>query len=113
MKGLAYAPEELRKVFRSGGRTGTLSQFLFSDEEYAGAYAAIEDLDWAAVSVQSEEELYGKQRKSIIVFAALAVVIFAIAMVVVFLVSNRIIRPINNMVSGGPRSSRSWACSTA
>ena len=100
MKGLDYAPEELRKVFRGGGRTGTLSQFIFSEEEYAGAYAAIEDLDWAAVSVQSEEELYGKQRKSIIVFAALAVVIFAIAMVVVFLVSNRIIRPINNMVGG-------------
>ena len=100
MKGLDYAPEDLRKVFRSGGRTGTLSQFLFSDEEYAGAYAAIEDLDWAAVSVQSEEELYGKQRKSIVIFGALAVVIFAVAMVVVFLVSNRIIRPINNMVGG-------------
>ncbi|PKM97861.1 MAG: hypothetical protein CVU79_06065 [Elusimicrobia bacterium HGW-Elusimicrobia-3] len=100
MKGLDYAPGDLRKVFRSGGRTGTLSKFLFSEEEFAGAYAAIEDLDWAAVSVQSEEELYGKQRKSIIVFGALAVVIFAIAMVVVFLVSNRIIRPINNMVGG-------------
>lgn len=100
MKGLDYAPEELRKVFRGGGRTGTLSQFLFSGEEFAGAYAAIEDLDWAAVSVQSEEELYGKQRKSIIIFGTLAVVIFAVAMVVVFLVSNRIIRPINNMVGG-------------
>lgn len=100
MKNLDYAPAELKKVFRSGGRTGTLAKFPFSGEEYSGAYAAIDKLDWAAVSVQSEDELYGKQRKSIAVFAFLAVAIFGITMVVVFLVSNRIIRPINNMVNG-------------
>ncbi|OGR68609.1 MAG: hypothetical protein A2081_03435 [Elusimicrobia bacterium GWC2_61_19] len=100
MKGMDYAPEELKKVFRSGGRTGTLAKFKFSGEEFSGAYAAIDKLDWAAVSVQSENELYGKQRKSIMVFAVLAVAIFAITMVVVFLISNRIIRPINNMVGG-------------
>jgi signal transduction histidine kinase len=93
----------MKKTFRSGGRTGTLAKFLFSGEEYSGAYAAIDKLDWAAVSVQSEEELYGKQRKSIAVFSVLAVVIFGITIVVVFLVSNRIIRPINNMVNGVKR----------
>jgi len=103
MKGLDYAPDEMKKVFRSGGRTGTLAKFLFSGEEYSGAYAAIDKLDWAAVSVQSEDELYGKQRKSIAVFSVLAVVIFGITIVVVFLVSNRIIRPINNMVNGVKR----------
>ena len=100
MKGLDYTPDEMKKTFRSGGRTGTLAKFLFSGEEYSGAYAAIDKLDWAAVSVQSEDELYGKQRKSIFVFGFLAVAIFCITMVVVFLVSNRIIRPINNMVNG-------------
>ncbi len=100
MKGLDYPPDELKRVFRSGGRTGTFSKFLFSKEEYAGAYAAIDKLDWAAVSVQSEEELYGKQRKSILIFSLLAVVIFGVTMVVVFLISNRIIVPINNMVGG-------------
>lgn len=100
MKDLDYKPAEMKKVFRGGGRTGTLAKFLFSGEEYSGAYAAIDKLDWAAVSVQSEDELYGKQRKSIAVFAFLAVAIFGITMVVVFLVSNRIIRPINNMVGG-------------
>jgi signal transduction histidine kinase len=103
MKGLDYVPDEMKKTFRSGGRTGTLAKFLFSGEEYSGAYAAIDKLDWAAVSVQSEEELYGKQRKSIAVFSVLAVVIFGITIVVVFLVSNRIIRPINNMVNGVKR----------
>lgn len=100
MTNLDYKPEEMKKVFRSGSRTGTLAKFLFSGEEYSGAYAAIDKLDWAAVSVQSEDELYGKQRKSIFVFAFLAVAIFAITIVVVFLVSNRIIRPVNNMVGG-------------
>ncbi len=100
MKGLGYKPEELKKVFRSGGRVGTLSKFRFSGEDYSGAYAAIDKLDWAAVSVQSEDELYGKQRKSILVFSLLAVTIFGITMVVVFLISNRIIVPLNNMVSG-------------
>ncbi|MCM2267479.1 MAG: ATP-binding protein [Elusimicrobiales bacterium] len=100
MAGLAYEPDLLKKVFRGGGRTGTLAKFLFSGEEYAGAYAAIDKLDWAAVSVQSEDELYGKQRKSILVFALLAVAIFGVTMVVVFLISNRIIRPITNMVNG-------------
>ena len=100
MKGLVYRPEELKKVFRSGGRVGTLSKFRFSGEDYSGAYAAIDKLDWAAVSVQSEDELYGKQRKSILVFSLLAVAIFGITMVVVFLISNRIIVPLNNMVSG-------------
>ena len=100
MKGLDYSPEEMKKTFRSGSRTGTLAKFVFSGKEYSGAYAAIDKLDWAAVSVQSEDELYGKQRKSIFVFGFLAVAIFCITMVVVFLVSNRIIRPINNMVNG-------------
>lgn len=100
MRGLDYDEEEMRKVFRSGGRTGTLAKFLFSKTEYSGAYAGIDKLDWAAVSVQSEEELYGKQRKSIAVFSVLAVVIFAITMLVVFQISNHIIVPINNMVSG-------------
>jgi signal transduction histidine kinase len=99
MKGLAYEPAALKKAFRSGGRTGTLAKFVFSEDEYAGAYAAIDKLDWAAVSVQSEDELYGKQRKSIAVFSFLAVVIFVITMVVVFMVSARIIRPVNNMVN--------------
>jgi two-component system sensor histidine kinase ResE len=100
MKGLDYDQEEMRKVFRSGGRTGTLAKFMFSKEAYSGAYAGIDKLDWAAVSVQSEEELYGKQRKSIAIFSVLAVVIFAITMVVVFQISNHIIVPINSMVSG-------------
>ncbi len=100
MKGLDYKPEDLKKVFKSGGRTGTLAKFDFSGEAYSGAYAAIDKLDWAAVSVQSEDELYGKQRKSILVFSLLAVAIFGITMVVVFLISNRIIVPINNMVNG-------------
>ena len=100
MKGLDYKPEELKKVFRSGGRTGTIAKFKFAGEEFAGAYAAIDKLDWAAVSVESEDELYGKQRKSIFVFAVLAVAIFGVTILVVFLVSNRIIRPINNMVGG-------------
>ena len=100
MQGLEYVPEALKKVFRSGGRTGTLAKFQFAGEDYSGAYAAIDKLDWAAVSVQSEDELYGKQRKSIFVFAFLAVAIFGVTMVVVFLVSNRIIRPVNNMVGG-------------
>jgi two-component system phosphate regulon sensor histidine kinase PhoR len=103
MKGLDYIPAEMKKTFRSGGRTGTLAKFLFSGEEYSGAYAAIDKLDWAAVSVQSEDELYGKQRKSIAVFSVLAVAIFVITIFVVFLVSNRIIRPINNMVNGVKR----------
>jgi signal transduction histidine kinase len=100
MKGMAYEPALMKKVFRGGGRTGTVSKFLFGKEEFAGAYAAIDKLDWAAVSVQSEEELYGKQRKSIFVFSLLAVGIFGVTMLVVFLISNRIIRPVNNMVSG-------------
>ncbi|MDD2804345.1 MAG: ATP-binding protein [Elusimicrobiales bacterium] len=100
MKGLDYVPAELKKTFRSGGRTGTLAKFQFSGEDYSGAYAAIDKLDWAAVSVQSEDELYGKQRKSIAVFSFLAVAIFVITMVVVFMVSARIIRPVNNMVNG-------------
>ncbi|OGR44748.1 MAG: hypothetical protein A2X35_05465 [Elusimicrobia bacterium GWA2_61_42] len=100
MKGVDYAPDELKKVFRSAGRTGTLAKFKFSGEDFSGAYAAIDKLDWAAVSVQSEDELYGKQRKSIMVFGILAVAIFGVTMVVVFLISNRIIRPINNMVNG-------------
>ncbi len=100
MKGLDYDQEEMRKVFRSGGRTGTLAKFLLSKVEYSGAYAGIDKLDWAAVSVQSEDELYGKQRKSITIFSVLAVVIFAITMVVVFQISNHIIVPINSMVSG-------------
>lgn len=100
MTGLDYKPEEMRKAFKGGSRTGTLAKFKFSGEEYSGAYAAIDKLDWAAVSVQSEDELYGKQRKSIVVFSLLAVTIFGITMVVVFLISNRIIVPINNMVSG-------------
>lgn len=103
MKGLDYKPEELKKVFRSGGRTGTLAKFKFAGEEFAGAYAAIDKLDWAAVSVESEDELYGKQRKSIFVFALLAVAIFGVTMLVVFQVSKRIIRPINNMVGGVKR----------
>ena len=100
MKGLDYKSDELKRVFRSGGRTGTLASFKFSGEDFAGAYAAIDKLDWAAVSVESEDELYGKQRKSIAVFSALAVAIFGITIFVVFLISNRIIRPINNMVGG-------------
>ncbi len=100
MKGMSYTPDEMKKVFRSGGRTGTISAFKFSGEDYSGAYAAIDKLDWAAVSVQSEGELYGKQRKSILVFSLLAVAIVGITMVVVFLISNRIIVPINSMVSG-------------
>ena len=100
MKGLEYKPEAMRKAFKTGGRTGTLAKFEFSGVEYSGAYAAIDKLDWAAVSIQSEDELYGKQRKSIVVFSLLAVTIFGITMVVVFLISNRIIVPINNMVSG-------------
>ena len=100
MKGLDYTPADLKKVFRGGARTGTLAKFAFSGEDYSGAYAAIDKLDWAAVSVQSEDELYGKQRKSIAVFSFLAVIIFVITMVVVFMVSARIIRPVNNMVNG-------------
>ena len=100
MKGLDYKSDELKRVFRSGGRTGTLASFKFSGEDFAGAYAAIDKLDWAAVSVESEDELYGKQRKSIAVFSALAVAIFGITIFVVYLISNRIIRPINNMVGG-------------
>jgi len=100
MKGLDYKAEELKRVFKSGGRTGTLGKFDFSGSDFSGAYAAIDKLDWAAVSVQSEDELYGKQRKSILVFSLLAVAIFAITMVVVFLISNRIIVPINSMVNG-------------
>lgn len=100
MKGLDYKPEEMRKAFKGGSRTGNLAKFKFSGEEFSGAYAAIDKLDWAAVSVQSEDELYGKQRKSIVVFSLLAVTIFGITMVVVFLISNRIIVPINSMVSG-------------
>ncbi len=100
MKGLAYKPEDMRQVFRNGGITGTLADFPVSGEPYSGAYAAVDKLNWAAVSVQSEDELYGKQRKSIVVFAVLAVVIFGVAMFVVFLVSDRIIVPINSMVVG-------------
>jgi signal transduction histidine kinase len=100
MKGLDYKPAEMKKAFQTGGRTGTLAKFNFSGEAYSGAYAAIDKLDWAAVSIQSEDELYGKQRKSILVFSLLAVAIFGITMVVVFLISNRIIVPINSMVSG-------------
>lgn len=100
LAGLDYKPADLHKVFREGGRNGTFSNFVFSGDEYSGSYSAVEDLDWAAVSVQSEDELYGKQRKSIVIFSVLAVLIFAIAIVVVFLVSNRIIRPVNNMVGG-------------
>jgi signal transduction histidine kinase len=100
MKGMGYVTDDLKKVFRSGGRTGTIAKFQFSKEDYSGAYAAIDKLDWAAVSVQSEEELYGKQRKSIMVFGLLAVAILGVSIFVVFLISGRIIRPVNNMVSG-------------
>lgn len=100
MKGLKYKPGDLLDIFHHGGRTGTFSGLKISGEKYSGAYAAVEKLDWAAVSVQSEDELYGKQRKSILVFAVMSVAIFVIALFVVFLVSNRIIKPVNNMVSG-------------
>ena len=100
MKGLDFKADELKRVFKNGGRTGTLAKFDMSGSDFSGAYAAIDKLDWAAVSVQSEDELYGKQRKSILVFSLLAVAIFGITMVVVFLISNRIIVPINNMVNG-------------
>ena len=100
VKSLDYSPEDLNKIFRNGGRTGTVAKFSLAGEDYSGAYAAIDKLDWAAVSVQSEDELYGKQRKSILIFSLLAVAIFGITIVVVFLISNRIIAPINNMVNG-------------
>lgn len=100
MRGLDYDAEALRDAYRKRGRNGVLSGFEFSGEDYAGAYAAVEDLDWAAVSVQSEDELYGKQRKSILIFALLAVSIFVVAMLVVLMVSSKIIRPVNNMVNG-------------
>lgn len=100
MKGLDYEPAAMKKAFQTGGRAGNLAKFKFSGEDHSGAYAAIDKLDWAAISIQSEDELYGKQRKSILVFSLLAVAIFAITMVVVFLISNRIIVPINNMVNG-------------
>lgn len=98
MKGLYFAPGELEKIFRGGGRAGTLAGLKFQGGDYSGAYAATDKLGWEAVSVQSEDELYGRQRKSILVFAALAAAIFCVTMVVVFLISNRIIRPVNNMV---------------
>jgi two-component system phosphate regulon sensor histidine kinase PhoR len=102
MKGLDYAPGDLKRVFLDGGKAAVLSAFKFSGEDYSGAYTAIAvgKLNWAAVSVQSEDELFGKQRKSIFIFGVLAVIIFGIAMFVVFMVSDRIIKPLNNMVSG-------------
>jgi signal transduction histidine kinase len=102
MKGLDYKPEDLKRVFVNGGRADVISAFSFSGEPYSGAYTAIAvgKLNWAAVSVQSEDELYGKQRKSIFIFSFLALGILAVAIFVVFLVSDRIIRPLNSMVTG-------------
>jgi two-component system sensor histidine kinase ResE len=102
MKGLDYNPADLKRVFLNGGKADVISAFKFSGDDYSGAYTAIAvgKLNWAAVSVQSEDELFGKQRKSISIFAVLAVVIFGITIFVVFMVSNQIIRPLNNMVGG-------------
>ncbi|MBU2574897.1 MAG: PAS domain-containing protein [Elusimicrobia bacterium] len=90
----------LRLFFRNGGRNGTINGFIVNGESYAGAYSAVENIKWAALSIQSEDELFGQQKKSIYVFALFAVGTFATTIVVVMLISNRIIRPINNMVNG-------------
>jgi len=103
VEGLDYKPEILKKIFRASGRSSTLGAFVLAGEDYSGAYSAVAKLDWAAVSLQSEDELYGRQRKSILVFAFLTVAVLAVTLLVVFLISNRIIRPINNMMSGVKR----------
>lgn len=99
----AFDTEAMRKLFKAGGRTGTVNGLKAGGEPYAGAYSAVEKLKWVAISMQSEDELYGRQKKSIIVFAAFAVAIFIVTLVVVSQISNRIIRPINNMANGVKR----------
>ncbi|MCX5785378.1 MAG: ATP-binding protein [Elusimicrobia bacterium] len=93
-------PAELLRIFRAGGRTGRLDAITIVGKPYSGAYSAVGKLDWAALSVQTDDELYGRQKKSIFIFSVFAVTVFAITLFVVFLISNRIIGPINNMVNG-------------
>lgn len=95
-----FDSEALRLFFRDGGRRGTINGFIVNGESYAGAYCAVENIKWAALSIQSEDELFGKQKKSIYVFALFALGTFVTTIVVVMLISNRIILPINNMVNG-------------
>lgn len=95
-----FDTDALRLFFRNGGRAGTINGFDVNGETYAGAYTMVENIKWAAISIQSEDELFGKQKKSIYIFAVFTVITIVTTIIVVMLISNRIILPINNMVNG-------------
>ena len=92
------APDELLRIFR-GGRTGRLDAVKIGKTLYSGAYSVVDKLGWAVLSLQTDEELYGRQKTLILVFSLFAAVVFGLTLFVVFLISKRIIKPINDMVA--------------
>lgn len=98
-----YDAADLRLFFRNGGKSGTINNFGVNGESYAGAYSTVENIKWAAVSIQSEDELFGKQKKSIYIFAVFTIGTIVATILVVMQISKRIILPINNMVTGVKR----------
>jgi len=89
--------EYLAKTFKNGASTDIISSLTIDGKKYVGAYSAEKKLKWVIVSVQSDDEVYGGQRKSIILFISFAIITFIISLIIVFLISSRIIKPINNM----------------
>ncbi|HAH31531.1 MAG TPA: hypothetical protein DCL44_04365 [Elusimicrobia bacterium] len=100
LRGGTPDPAALLGVFSSGGRMGRLNSINIAGKIYSGAYSVVGKLGWEALSVQTDDELYGRQKKFILIFSFFALAVFAMTLFVVFLISNRIINPVNNMVSG-------------
>ncbi len=92
--------EAVRKVFRMSGKIDRMPSMTIDGERFAGAHAATDKLPWVAVSLQSHDEIYGAQRRSIILFSVFTLISAVTTVIVVLLISRRIIAPINNMVNG-------------
>jgi len=89
--------EYLQKIFKDGRSTDIIGSLSLEGKKYVGAYSGEKKLKWIVVSVQSDQEVHGGQRKSVILYLSFAAITLLVSLFVVFLISSKIIRPINNM----------------
>lgn len=106
--------DELKAVFQADRKEGTfipkggtIKSLNIGKVKHAGAYSRIEKLPWFLISVQSHSELYGPQRRSVLVFVGFSIMVLLTSVVVVYMISKKILKPISALMEGVQRVSSS------
>ncbi|MBI4656957.1 MAG: HAMP domain-containing protein [Elusimicrobia bacterium] len=104
--------ESFRKFYDAKIKSGLIDKLILGREKYAGAWAYIKNPPWILISVQKHSELYGPQRRSMLVLTLFSVITLFTSIGVVLLISKKILNPLGNIIHGVKRISTNDLTST-